>query len=60
MLKQCINIKTMCPNYIRVSRNTTSYVLQVYLGAWVKIEIVIEIHVWSIIADCYYSVQALS
>ena len=60
MLKQYINIKTMSPNYILESRNKTSNVVQVYLGAWVKIEIVIEIHVWSIIADCYYSVQALS
>ena len=50
----------MSPNYILESRNKTSNVVQVYLGAWVKIEIVIEIHVWSIIADCYYSVQALS
>jgi len=46
MLKQYINIKTMSPNYIRESRNKTSNVVQVYLGAWVKIEIVIEIHVW--------------
>jgi len=44
VLKQGINIQTMCPNYI-LFRNTTSYLLQVYLGAWVKIETVIENHV---------------
>ena len=43
VFKQGINIKTMCPNYIHVLdlRNTQ---LQVYLGIWVKIKIVIEIH----------------
>jgi len=43
VFKQSINIKTMCPNYIHVLdlRNTQ---LQVYLGIWVKIKIVIEIH----------------
>ena len=43
--KQGINIKTMCSNYILEFRNTKSHLLQVYLGAWVKIEIVIENHV---------------
>jgi len=42
VLKQGINIKTMCPNYILKFRNTEPYLLQVYLGTWVKIEIVIE------------------
>jgi len=49
VLKQGINIKTMCPNYIHFVlkfRNTKSHLLQVYLGAWVKIEIVIENHIW--------------
>ena len=45
VLKQGINIKTMCPNYILKFRNTKSHILQVYLGAWVKLEIVIENHV---------------
>ena len=44
VLKQGIDIKTMCPDYIFEFRNTNSYLLQVYLGAWVKIEIVIEHH----------------
>ena len=33
----------MCPNYIVQLRNTNSHLLQVYLGAWSKIEISIEI-----------------
>jgi len=41
VLKQCINIKTICPNYRLEFRNTKSHVLQVYLGAWVMIEIAI-------------------
>jgi len=45
VLKQGINIKTMHPNYILEFRNMNSHLLQVYLGAWVKIEIVIENHV---------------
>ena len=45
VLKQGINIKMMCPNYILKFRNTTLLLLQVYLGAWVKIESVIEHHV---------------
>jgi len=45
VLKQGINIKTMWLNYILEFRNTQSHLLQVYLGAWVKIEIVIEKHV---------------
>ena len=43
--KQCINIKTMCPKYILEIRNTLSHSLYFYLGAWVKIETVIENHV---------------
>jgi len=31
MLKQGINIKTMCPNNILEFRNTKSHLLQVYL-----------------------------
>jgi len=33
VLKQGINIKTMCPNYIYEFRNMKSHLLQVYLGA---------------------------
>ena len=44
-LKQSINIKTMCVNYILEFRNIISHLLQVYLGVWVKIETVIENHV---------------
>jgi len=32
--KQCINIKTMCPNYILEFRYKNSHLLQVYLSAW--------------------------
>jgi len=32
----------MCPYYILEFGNMTSHLLQVYLGAWAKIEIVIE------------------
>ena len=49
VLNQCINIKTMCPNYILKLRNTNSHLLQVYLGAWAKIETVIEAHVCSLV-----------
>jgi len=49
VLKQGINIKSMCPDYICTCilelRNTNSNSNQVYLGAWAKIEIVIENHV---------------
>ena len=47
MLKQGINIKTMCPNYILKFRNTEPHLMQVYLhvGVWDKIEIVIKNHV---------------
>jgi len=41
MLKQCINIEL---------RNTKSHLLQVYLGAWAKIETVIEAHVCSLVS----------
>ena len=40
VLKQGINIKTMCPNY--VLKYTNSHLLQVYLGACVKIESVVQ------------------
>jgi len=42
VFKQGINIKTMCPNYILKFKNTQWHILQVFLGGWVKIEIVIE------------------
>ena len=42
VLKQGTNIKTMRPKYILKFRNTKSHVLPVYLGAWVKIETVIQ------------------
>ena len=45
VLKQGINIKPMCPNRILEFRNTFSHLVQVYLGAWANIEIVIENHV---------------
>jgi len=32
VLKQGINIKTNCPNYILKFRNMNSHLLQVYLG----------------------------
>ena len=32
VIKQVINIKTMCPNYVLEFRNTNLYLLQVYLG----------------------------
>jgi len=35
----------MCSNYTLKLRNTKLYLLQVYLGVWVKIEIGIEKHV---------------
>jgi len=41
VLKQGININTMFPNKTLEFRNTQSQLLQVYLGAWVKIETVI-------------------
>ena len=40
VLKQGTSIKMMCHNYILKFRNTKSHLLQVYLGVWVKIEIV--------------------
>ena len=45
--------------YILGFRNTKSHLLQVYLGAWVKIEIVIEHHVHYTVGHCYNSFQAL-
>jgi len=43
VLKQGINITTMCPHYILEFRNTISHLLQLYIGAWAKIYIIIEI-----------------
>jgi len=45
VLKQGINIKTMCPNYILEFRNTKLHLLQVYLGVWAMIETVFDNHV---------------
>ena len=42
VLKQCIIFKHMCPNYIIELRKTKSHLLNVYLGAWVNIEMVTE------------------
>jgi len=39
VLKQGINIKTMCPYYILKFRNTKSHLLEVFLGVSPKIEI---------------------
>ena len=50
----------MCPYYILEFRNTKSYLLQVYVGTWAKIEIVIKNHVCWIVGHCYNSFQALS
>ena len=44
-LKQGINIKMKCPNYILEFRNMNSNLLQVYLGAYANVETVIENHV---------------
>ena len=45
VVKQGINFKMICLNYILKFRNMQSHLLQVYLGLCVKIEIVIEYHV---------------
>jgi len=45
VLNHCINSKSVCPNYKPDFRNTTSHLLQIYLGAQAKIETVIEKHV---------------
>jgi len=47
VLRQCVNTKTTCHNYIFDFRNTKTHLLQVYLGAWIIIEIVIN-NCWSI------------
>jgi len=39
VLKQGINIKTVCPNNIIKFRNKISHLLQFYLGEWAKIEL---------------------
>ena len=44
VFKQSINIKMTWTNYILEFENTNLYKLQVYLGACVKIEIVIKMH----------------
>ena len=45
LLKHGFNIKNICLYYILEFRNTKSHLVHVYLGAWVKIGIVIENHV---------------
>ena len=45
VLKQWINIKIVCSNYILEIRNTKTHLLKVYLGSLAKIETVIESHV---------------
>ena len=45
--------------YLNVTVTSTCS-LRVYLGAWVNIEIVIDIYVRSIVGECYYNIQALS
>jgi len=42
VLKQSINTKTTCSNYILKFRNRKSHLLEFYLGAW--IETIIENH----------------
>ena len=50
VLKHCINIKTVCPNYILELRSTNSHFFQVFIREWVKIEIVINNNVcWSLL-----------
>ena len=50
----------MCPDYICTCileiRNTNSNLMQVYLGAWAKIEIVIENHVWLVVGHSVITV----
>ena len=53
VLNQCININTIYSNL--ETRNRTYY-----LGAWAKIETVIENPVCQIVGHCYYRFQALS
>jgi len=45
MSKHIINIKTMYILTTNLNLKTQSHLLQVYLGAWVMIETVIEKHV---------------
>ena len=45
VVKQGINVNTICSHYILEFRNKQSHLVQVYLGASVKIEMVIENHV---------------
>ena len=50
----------MCTNYKQEFSNTKSHLLQVYLGAWAKIETVIENQICQVVGYCYHSFQALS
>ena len=52
--------KTMCLYYILEFKSTNLHLWQVELGAYAKIEIVIDNQVCSIVGHCYYSFQALS
>ena len=45
LLKQGINVNTICSHYIQEFRNKQSHLVQVDLGASVKIEMVVENHV---------------
>jgi len=54
------SIKRMCTDYRLEFRNLNSHLLQFYLGALVKIEIVIENHVCYIVGHCHYRFQAIS
>jgi len=41
VLKQCINIKMVCPSYIREYRNTKFHLFQVYLERIIKCKVVV-------------------
>ena len=46
VLQPGINIKTMCPNYIsRILKKHDIAFIEVYLGAWVKKEVVTQNHI---------------
>ena len=49
VIKQSINIKTMCTYYVFEFRNTKFLLLQVYLGTLINIEIVIETQDYSFV-----------
>ena len=54
VLKQCINIKTMCPNYLLEIRNTKSHLLQACLGASKMMSVkLLVIVTCTIVLKCY-------